>query len=143
MKCRFCGNEIKDVMLDLVNAPPSNAYLKKEQLNELEKFYPLKVMVCPHCWLVQIDEYASCADIFNDDYLYFSSYSSSWVEHARKYVDMIVHNLAITKNSLGWNQRWNIAKTIKKTADWYKNYYAGADARELSLADITEYMKWK
>lgn len=99
MKCRFCGNEIKDVMLDLVNAPPSNAYLKKEQLNELEKFYPLKVMVCPHCWLVQIDEYASCADIFNDDYLYFSSYSSSWVEHARKYVDMIVHNLAITKNS--------------------------------------------
>jgi len=47
------------------------------------------------------------------------------------------------ENSLGWNQRWNIAKTIKKTADWYKNYYAGADARELSLADITEYMKWK
>jgi len=99
MKCRFCGNEVTDVVLDLVNAPPSNAYLKNEQLNKSETFYPLKVMVCPHCWFVQIDEHASCADIFNDDYLYFSSYSSSWVEHARKYVDMITHNLSLTKQS--------------------------------------------
>ena len=89
MKCRFCGNEIKEVVLDLVNAPPSNAYLRENQLNEPEIFYPLKIMVCTHCWLVQVDEYASSADIFDDDYLYFSSYSTSWVEHARKYVDKI------------------------------------------------------
>ncbi|MFA6336328.1 MAG: class I SAM-dependent methyltransferase [Bacteroidales bacterium] len=99
MKCRFCGNEIKDVVLDLVNAPPSNAYLREEQLNEPETFYPLKIMVCKHCWLVQVDEYASSADIFDDDYLYFSSYSTSWVEHARKYVDMITDRLSLSKKS--------------------------------------------
>ena len=99
MKCRFCGNEIKDVVLDLVNAPPSNAYLREEQLNEPETFYPLKIMVCKHCWLVQVDEYASSADIFDDDYLYFSSYSTSWVEHAREYVDMITNRLSLSKES--------------------------------------------
>ncbi len=99
MKCRFCGNEIEDVVLDLVNAPPSNAYLREEQLNEPETFYPLKIMVCKHCWLVQVDEYASSAEIFDDDYLYFSSYSTSWVEHARKYVDMITDRLSLSKES--------------------------------------------
>lgn len=99
MKCRFCGNDIEDVVLDLVNAPPSNAYLHEEQLNEPETFYPLKIMVCKHCWLVQVDEYASSADIFDDDYLYFSSYSTSWVEHARKYVHMITDRLSLSKVS--------------------------------------------
>lgn len=56
-------------------------------------------MVCDHCWLVQIDEYASSAEIFDDDYLYFSSYSSSWVEHARKYVEMIISRLSLSPRS--------------------------------------------
>ena len=99
MKCRFCGNEITKTVVDLINAPPSNAYLRKEQLNEPEVYYPLKIMVCEHCWLVQVDEYASSADIFDDDYLYFSSYSSSWVEHARKYVEMIIPKLSLTEKS--------------------------------------------
>ena len=76
MKYRFCGNEIKDVVLDLVNTPPSNAYLRENQLKEPEIFSPLKIMVCAHWWLVQVDEYASSADIFDDDYLYFISYST-------------------------------------------------------------------
>ena len=99
MKCRFCGNEITKPVVDLINAPPSNAYLREEQLNEPEVYYPLKIMVCEHCWLVQVDEYASSADIFDDDYLYFSSYSSSWVEHARKYVEMIIPKLSLTERS--------------------------------------------
>ncbi|MCZ0860942.1 class I SAM-dependent methyltransferase [Methanocorpusculum sp. MG] len=99
MKCRFCGREIKETVIDLVNAPPSNAYLREEQLNDSEIYYPLKIMVCEHCWLVQVDEYASSADIFDDDYLYFSSYSSSWVEHARKYVEMIIPRLSLSSNS--------------------------------------------
>ena len=99
MKCRFCGNKMSEVMLDLVNAPPSNSYLTEEQLNLSEIYYPLKVMVCNHCWLAQTDEYASCVDIFDDDYLYFSSYSKSWVEHARQYVDMITNRLSLTKHS--------------------------------------------
>jgi hypothetical protein len=99
MKCRLCGNDIEDIVLDLVNAPPSNAYLRKEQLNNPETYYPLKIMVCKHCWLVQMDEYASSADIFDDDYLYFSSYSTSWVNHARKYVDMITYRLSLSKKS--------------------------------------------
>ena len=99
MKCRFCGNEITKTVVDLINAPPSNAYLCEEQLNEPEVYYPLKIMVCEHCWLVQVDEYASSADIFDDDYLYFSSYSSSWVEHARKYVEMIIPKLSLTEKS--------------------------------------------
>ena len=97
MKCRFCGNEITKPVVDLINAPPSNAYLREEQLNEPEVYYPLKIMVCEHCWLVQVDEYASSADIFDDDYLYFSSYSSSWVEHALKFVEIIIPKLSLTE----------------------------------------------
>lgn len=99
MKCRFCGSVLNEVFLDLVNAPPSNAYLKEEQLNEPEKYYPLKIMVCDNCHLVQVDEYASSAEIFDDDYLYFSSYSSSWVEHAKQYVDMITWRLNLSNKS--------------------------------------------
>lgn len=99
MKCRFCGNELKEEVLDLVNAPPSNAYLKEEQLDKPEIYYPLKIRVCEHCWLVQIDEYASSSEIFDDDYLYFSSYSSSWVEHSRKFVEMITERLSLSKDS--------------------------------------------
>lgn len=99
MKCRFCGKEIHDVVIDLINAPPSNAYLRENQLNEAEIFYPLKILVCKNCWLVQIDEYASSKEIFDNDYLYFSSYSSSWVEHAKKYVEMIINRLSLSSKS--------------------------------------------
>lgn len=99
MKCRFCGKELNEVFLDLVNAPPSNAYLREDQLNEPEKYYPLKIMVCDNCRLVQVDEYASSLDIFDNDYLYFSSYSTSWVEHARQYVEMITQRLRLSDKS--------------------------------------------
>ena len=99
MKCRHCGRELQYVFVDLFNSPPSNSYLSKEQLNEPEILYPLKLYVCEHCFLVQIDEYKKSTEIFNSDYAYFSSYSTSWLEHAKKYVNMITDKLNLGSNS--------------------------------------------
>lgn len=99
MKCRSCDNPLKHQFIDLVNSPPSNSFLTKEQLNEPEIFYPLKLFVCEKCFLVQIDEYKKSNDIFNKDYAYFSSFSVSWLDHAKKYVDMITDRLGLTTTS--------------------------------------------
>lgn len=100
MSCRFCQENLKDIFVDLVNSPVSNSYLTKEQLNEPESFYPLKVFVCQACKLVQIDEYKKSDDIFNNDYAYFSSYSTSWLKHAKNYVELISKKLQLDENSL-------------------------------------------
>jgi hypothetical protein len=99
MKCRFCGNTLERVFIDIINAPPSNSYLTKEQLNEPEMYFPLKVFVCENCWLVQVDEYKSSDEIFCEDYAYFSSYSRSWVKHAENYVEMIRKRLSLNNLS--------------------------------------------
>lgn len=99
MKCRFCNHEVTHEFLDLLNAPPSNSYLPLEQLNEPETFYPLKVLVCGHCFLVQVDEYKKSNELFNADYPYFSSMSSSWLEHAKNYVEMITHQQNLHQHS--------------------------------------------
>jgi len=92
MKCRFCDRELTHEFIDLVNSPPSNSFLTKD-------FYPLKLFVCDKCFLVQIDEYKKSDDIFNKDYAYFSSFSTSWLEHAKKYVDMITDRLELSTAS--------------------------------------------
>ena len=99
MKCRFCQHELHHEFIDLVNAPPSNSFLTKDQLNEPEVFYPLRLFVCEKCFLVQIDEYKKSDDIFNQEYAYFSSFSTSWLEHAKKYVDMITDRLRLDAES--------------------------------------------
>jgi SAM-dependent methyltransferase len=99
MNCRFCNNSLTHEFIDLVNAPPSNSFLTKEQLNEPEIFYPLKLYVCDKCFLVQIDEYKKSGEIFNQEYAYFSSFSTSWLDHARKYVDMITNRLRLDAGS--------------------------------------------
>ncbi|WP_428024397.1 class I SAM-dependent methyltransferase [Arcobacter sp.] len=100
MKCRFCKTKLNDIFVDLVNAPASNSYLTKEQLDEPEVFYPLKIYVCHNCKLVQIDEYKKSNDIFDKNYAYFSSYSTSWLAHAKNYVEMITTKLSLNKDSL-------------------------------------------
>jgi SAM-dependent methyltransferase len=85
--------------IDLVNVPPSNSFLTKDQLNEPEVFYPLKLYVCENCFLVQIDEYKKSDEIFSQDYIYFSSYSKTWLDHAKKYVDMITGRLRLGAES--------------------------------------------
>ena len=96
MKCRFCNNKLTFEFIDLVNSPPSNSNLTKEELNEPETYFPLKLFLCEKCFLVQIDEYKKSGEIFNEKYAYFSSFSKSWLEHSKKYVDMI-HSDYISK----------------------------------------------
>jgi len=87
MQCRFCKTELEQVFIDLINSPASNSFLTGEQLNEPETFYPLKVYTCNKCFLVQVDEYKKSDAIFDSNYVYFSSYSTSWLKHASDYAD--------------------------------------------------------
>jgi len=100
MNCRFCKASLNNLFIDLVNSPASNSFLTKEGLNEPEIFYPLKVYVCDTCKLVQIEEYKKSNDIFDKDYAYFSSFSTSWLTHAKNYVEMISKKLSLNKKSL-------------------------------------------
>ncbi len=100
MNCRFCAKPLSIVFIDLVSSPPSNSFLKKEALNEPESYFPLKVFVCKECFLVQVDEYKKSSEIFSKDYVYLSSTSRLWLEHSRRYVDMIVPRLHLDGNSL-------------------------------------------
>ncbi len=99
MKCRFCKSELSDVFIDLINAPASNSFLTKEELNEPEIFFPLKVYTCHTCFLVQIEEYKKSDAIFDNDYVYFSSYSTSWLAHARRYTEKIISRFNFNENS--------------------------------------------
>jgi 2-polyprenyl-3-methyl-5-hydroxy-6-metoxy-1,4-benzoquinol methylase len=99
MNCRFCKEPLKIKFVDLTNCPPSNAFLMFDQLNEPESYYPLAIYVCTKCYLVQVDEYKKAKEIFNNDYVYFSSYSKSWVEHARQYVEDMVNRFHFNEGS--------------------------------------------
>ena len=88
------------MLVDLGAAPPSNAFLTKLALKRPEKFFPLRVMVCESCWLVQAEAYSRAAELFNEEYAYFSSFSSEWLSHAEKYVDQMVERFGLTKVSM-------------------------------------------
>ena len=98
-KCRFCNDEIKNTFIDLGITPLSNSFLKYENLKKNEKEYPLKALVCENCFLVQLPEYETPDSIFTD-YVYFSSYSKSWIEHAEKYAKMISKKMNLDTNNL-------------------------------------------
>lgn len=100
MKCRFCSSENLNLFIDLGMSPPSNSFLKVDQLNNPEIYLPLKLWICNDCFLVQIDEYKNSREIFNNDYAYFSSYSTTWLKHSKKYVDMISKRLSLNGESL-------------------------------------------
>ncbi len=100
MNCRFCGTELKYVFVDLGEAPPSNSFLNAAQLDKPESYFPLKIFVCSNCFLVQVDEYKKASEIFDNEYAYFSSYSTSWLTHAKTYTEKMVDRFGISKNSL-------------------------------------------
>lgn len=100
MKCRHCGTPLTHTFLDLGFAPPSNAYLPQADLSKPEKYYPLKIKVCDHCWLVQTEDYAQADELFSPDYAYFSSTSSSWLAHAKAYAEQMTQRLGLNGNSL-------------------------------------------
>lgn len=99
MKCRFCSHELTFEFIDLLNAPPSNSYLTSEQLNEPEIYYPLRLFVCPNCFLVQLDEFKKASQIFDKNYAYYSSVSSSWLKHAKEYTEKMISEFGINENS--------------------------------------------
>jgi SAM-dependent methyltransferase len=100
MKCRFCATALQDVFLDLGTAPPSNAFLSAEALAAPETWFPLKLHTCPTCLLVQVDEVQPHAQLFASDYVYFSSYSRSWLAHAESFVEAAVARLGLSSDSL-------------------------------------------
>ena len=99
MNCRHCDNTLEHVFLNLGFAPPSNAYLNAANLQAPEKYFPLKLFVCDQCWLVQTEDYSSSEELFTEDYAYFSSTSTTWLEHAKSYVDMIIERLGLGAGS--------------------------------------------
>lgn len=100
MKCRHCAARLERVCLDLGSAPPSNAYLSEAALRAPEVWYPLRLLVCERCWLVQTEDHAGREALFGDDYAYFSSFSSSWLAHAEAYVRAMRERFALTRASL-------------------------------------------
>jgi SAM-dependent methyltransferase len=97
--CRFCQELLQHTFVDLGMSPLCESYLRADQLNAMEPFYPLHVKVCEKCYLVQLEEYVSPEHIFTE-YAYFSSYSDSWLKHAADYVDMISGRLGLGAESL-------------------------------------------
>ena len=100
MNCRHCQTPLNHTFLDLGFAPPSNAYLTAADLMKPEKYYPLKIQVCDHCWLVQTEDYAEAGELFNSEYAYFSSTSASWLKHAEKYAESMICELSLDSESM-------------------------------------------
>ena len=96
--CLFCGSVLQHTFVDLGMSPLCESYVTREQLNQMEPFYPLHVYVCGTCFLVQLQEFVSAERIFTE-YAYFSSYADSWVEHMRRYAEMIVGRLGLGPQS--------------------------------------------
>ncbi len=98
-QCRFCHSPLSRTFADLGVSPISNAFLSADQLNRMEPFYPLHAYVCDNCLLVQLDEFEQPGQIFNDHYAYFSSYSESWLAHARQYTELMIGKLGLDGKS--------------------------------------------
>lgn len=99
MNCRHCGTSLHLPFLDLGSAPPSNNYLTSSTLHAPEQWFPLRVMVCEQCWLVQTEDFSRAESLFPSDYAYFSSYSDTWLNHARQYVQTMIARFALNSKS--------------------------------------------
>ncbi len=96
--CRLCSAPLRDVFVDLGSSPLANSYLPVELLGAMEPFYPLRALVCRRCFLVQLEEFETPAEIFSE-YAYFSSYSTSWLEHCRRYCERMIERLGLGEHS--------------------------------------------
>lgn len=97
-RCRFCGSSLRHKFVDLGMSPLCESYVSVDQVNRMEPFYPLVAYTCSECYLVQLEAYVSADHIFSE-YAYFSSYSDSWVEHARRYADQMLDRFALGAHS--------------------------------------------
>lgn len=98
-KCRFCKSVLTETFVDLGMSPIANDYVKMEQEQAMEPFYPLHVFICKNCYLVQLPNHRRENEIFTNDYAYFSSYSVSWLKHAKEYVEMMIERFKFNKES--------------------------------------------
>lgn len=118
--CRFCSAKLVHEVVDLGMSPLCQKHIRPDQTNDMEKFYPLHAYVCDNCWLVQLQEFATPDEIFAEDYAYFSSYSTSWLNHAQDYVTLMHERYEITSNNLvveiasndGYLLQWFAAENI-------------------------------
>ncbi|MFA7059950.1 MAG: class I SAM-dependent methyltransferase [Pedobacter sp.] len=99
MRCRHCDAELSLPLIDLGSAPPSNAFLSEQTLRMPEKWFPLRVLVCTECWLAQTEDYAGAEELFSADYAYFSSFSTSWLQHAENYVARMAKRFGLDSTS--------------------------------------------
>jgi SAM-dependent methyltransferase len=97
-RCRFCGATLTHVFADLGSSPLANSYLPPERVGVMEPYYPLRALVCDSCYLVQLEEFETPERIFSD-YAYFSSYSTSWLEHSRRYAEQMTQALSLDEHS--------------------------------------------
>lgn len=119
-KCRFCNNKLENSVINLGMSPLCQKHVKPENANDMEKFYPLHAFICDKCWLMQLEEFATPDEIFADEYAYFSSYSESWLNHARKYTEMMTDRFGINSDKLvveiasndGYLLQWFVQKNI-------------------------------
>ena len=99
MKCRHCGAKLILPLVDLGSAPPSNAYLTDANLHGPEKWFPLRVLVCEQCWLVQTEDFSQADELFDAEYAYFSGFSDSWLQHCERYVVEMLSRFNLTSHS--------------------------------------------
>ena len=99
MKCRACNNDLDISFVNLGTSPPSNSYLIKENLKTPEKWFPLSVNVCTNCWLAQTEDFNEADELFDENYAYFSSFSSSWLKHAEKFTHYAIERFNLNSDS--------------------------------------------
>src|SRR5258705_2443291 len=98
VNCRFCGHAVRHTFVDLGMSPLCQTHITAERLNHMEPFYPLHAYLCERCFLVQLEEFVAPGDIFSE-YAYFSSFADSWVQHARKYCELMSERFGIGRHS--------------------------------------------
>src|SRR5436309_10299522 len=98
--CRFCGNGELHLVVDLGMSPLCENFLSRDQLLEMEPFYPLRALFCEECGLMQVEEYVGGREIFSSQYLYFSSYSDTWLRHCKLYADQTIERFRLNSSSL-------------------------------------------
>ena len=119
-KCRFCSQKLRHSVVNLGMSPLCQKHIKPGEANLAEKFYPLHAYICHHCWLLQLEEFASPDDIFDQEYAYFSSFSESWLNHVRNYTQRMIDRFGFNENHLvteiasndGYLLQWFVNKNI-------------------------------
>ena len=117
MNCRFCEKTCGETILDLGFSPFSNAYLRQDQLSAIEAYYPLRLRVCEHCWLIQTEDYANASELFTEDYAYYSSASKSWLAHASAFSKMAIARFALDHTSFVMEVAANDGYLLKNFLD--------------------------